>query len=236
MKTIERLPLRHQGIIESFMITTVGELPTESDVRVYLPAMSDFMDPESAMHKKAPHGVSHITRLLIMGARVIDKQTMSHPMLALPVQGMMEALSIHDCGVIDSEENDHHGADVITWFEKTGKSLRYGSRWEMIKFFVTRHSDKPGSENGFLRMQPLRMRVALETIQDIDASDLTRPGVGVHKDKIVLRTDLAKYYELPTIAEILRTTAEGIHTGNPVEDQIEAAVQLGLLLRAPIKN
>lgn len=217
--------------INSMLEAISYRVPTVDQLQPYIPILSDFIDPVQAAEKESVHGQVHIVRTLILAPPFIRFCQKFNPGFTIPEQAIMQSLSIHDLDVVDSINNPNHGPHVVQRFEESGQHKRYGDNWRVIKFIVNHHSERFEHKDP---ETPFWLKHALWIAQDTDASELARGGVNMPVSLIHFRTMEARILGLAYIDIALRNAARSEQTGDPLEDQIQAALKLGLIRPDPV--
>ena len=196
--------------------------PTVSRVRTFRPPDECFIDLQAAMRRDNPHSIGHVGRAIIIGLSTI-------PLLGFSVEEtkIVTALRFHDCRLSSWDNYPDHGLHAAQWLEERGWHTAMGGLWDDIRFLLVHHSDRIGTNHHGSAWGSLDGM--LSAMQDIDAAELTRPGVNIPFADIQLRTAGAVQYDLPHVAFALQKTASVIDTGDLFEDQIAAGIHLKLV-------
>jgi hypothetical protein len=204
-----------------------SELPSAYDIRTLRPKREWFIDPDSAMKKTEPHGVAHKGRLLVLG---VPYMSFLKDVWQLHVQQdvVVEAIRRHDIRIHDWKSFPTHAEEAVLFFQQWGIPEELSHNWESIAYVIARHSDTVDHDPECVGIHR-QLWQERQLMQDLDASDLTRPGANKPIETIRLRTLPAACIKLPYIMQLLRVTAQSIDTGDAFEDQIQAGINLGLL-------
>lgn len=220
--------LRLGRIIKDGMLRDIRhEIPSANEVRKLRPQNEWFIDPDCAKTKTDVHGIGHIGRLIVVGIPYIH-WLKSHGYSDISEPIIIEALRRHDVRVSSTDNYPDHAKAAVQFFQSRPLPAEIAKIWNPIAYVILRHPDDitndPVNEGLHLMLYHER-----RIMQDLDASDLSRPGANVPIYKIRFRMDEASQFGLPYITKLLRVTADSYNTGDAFEDQIQAGIELGMV-------
>ena len=204
-----------------------GEIPSAQSVRASRPRIEWFIDPVAALEKDNPHGVAHVGRTIIVGKFIFPYVQYVCGLGNLRKDIIFASLRRHDVRASSRKNHKNHAQAAVDFFTPIEMHMDIVDIWKEVSYVIAHHADKSIT-------YPYRgiHRICWnerEFMQDIDASDLTRPGADKSIGDIRLRTDAAKRIQLPYITQLLRMKADQIHTGDVFEDQVLAGIESGML-------
>ncbi|MBI5620064.1 hypothetical protein HY950_03825 [Candidatus Gottesmanbacteria bacterium] len=202
-------------------------LPTAAYLRQFRPARSLFKSPSLACDPYNPHNEGHIVRTQVLHAILTRLRLRHMPSLPLDERLSLEALRLHDVRLDGWGSYPTHAQDAVAFAEQTGWHRRFSPEdWTTITYFIFYHPERSNPPKSDMQRRLLPM---LHTLQDSDASDLTRPPLHVPIHQIMLRTQEATEHHLPSLAILFQVVSAGMKTGDLYEDQLRAGEHLGLL-------
>lgn len=207
----------------------LGEaLPTAAYLREFRPDHSLFKSPAMARDPNNPHNEGHIARTQLLLAVLTRLRLLHTPSLPLDERLCLEALRFHDVRLDGWGSYPTHAQDAIAFVEQTGRNrVFFPDEWNTIAYLIFYHPARGNPPDSDMQRRLLPM---LHTLQDSDASDLTRPPLDMPIDQIMLRTPEANHYHFPALAIFLQIMAAGMRTGDLYEAQLSAGARLGLVL------
>ena len=205
-------------------------LPTVGYLRQFRPDRSLFLSPSLACDPNNPHNEGHIARTQLLDAVLSRLRLRDTPSLPLNERLSLEALRFHDIRLDGRGSYLTHAQDAITFAEQTGWHRKFSPEdWATITYLIFCHPLRGNPPDSDMQRQLLPM---LHTLQDSDASDLTRPPLHIPMCEIMLRTQEAKDYHFPSLAILLQIMSADMRTGDIYEDQLTAGVRMGLVQKS----
>lgn len=212
-----------------------NRIPTVSEVISFRPPHTLFVQTEYATDVHNPHNEGHNGQLCALGFPFIRLRQLQHPTYILRERDMAIALQLHDVRQERSENNPFHGPEIADIFENSPQLHVAMSRTErrVVEYLLFYHSDLSDPPETPMRSVCLEM---LHTIQDIDASMLTRKTLRypLSGHEIMFRTEEATEYNLLSIARLLEYVASVTPAPTLYDAGILAGVRLGLLIDSGI--
>lgn len=204
-----------------------GEIPSADEIRALRVPRELYIEPEVALQKTEPHGVSHTGRLLVLGIPYITYYQKIWDNLKQP-RVVIESLRFHDIRLSNAENYPTHAKDAVVFMEKHGIPPDLVPIWQSVAYIMSHHSDAIENDppNEGIHTALFYERCLM---QDLDASDLTRDGADKPIETIRFRLYSSRNLRLSYIMQYLRMTAQKINTGDAFEDQVQAGIQIGIL-------
>jgi hypothetical protein len=214
---------------DTMLFVIRNERPSANDMRVLYPPDDWFIDPELAKQKGETHGRGHIGTLLVVGIPYVRR--LKHEPLYHHVSEniIVQTLRRHDVRLSTKENYPGHARAAVEFFRTHDMHREINDIWEDVAYIIEHHSDSIQDDPDLTGIHA-RLQHEREIMQDLDASDLTRPGANCRIHDIQFRKKAeADKYGLPYITQLVRFVSERIDTGDAFEDQIQAGISLGLV-------
>ncbi len=198
-----------------------ANIPTQDVIRSFR--------PEHTVDPKDPHGDSHIARTQVITAGLVRIQFAHDPNIVFIERCTLEALKWHDIRQGREENNGNHALEAAVEFATHPATSQFTiAERNLIIALIYYHSglEDPTSLKGETKFLDI-----LHTMQDADASDLGRLTLSkpVRAEDIFLRTQEAKKFYLPHVAQRIERVSRLMTTTDAYEAQLQAAQFLGLL-------